>query len=130
MRDRRAQIEAAGIAVVAVGFSPLEALADLAAYLDWPWPFLCDRERVLYRRLGLPRLPLWRVYSAGTLLRYARALVRRRPLHRPVEDTRQIGGDAVVRKGAVVRLFVPRSPDDRASVPLLIEAARSLMGEP
>ena len=128
MSSRADDLAALGCAPVAVGFSPADALADLAEYLHWPWPMLSDRERLLYRRLGLPRLPLWQVYSAATLARYARALLRGRRINRPVEDTRQIGGDAIVRNGRVIRLFRPHSPDDRPPVLTLLAAVRSLTG--
>jgi hypothetical protein len=124
MRRHRAELERAGIGVVAVGFSPRDALAELATYLEWPWPFLSDTERLLYRRLHLPRVPVWQVYTPGTLLRYARALMAGRKVRRPVEDTRQLGGDAVVRGGQVVRLFRTRDPDSRAPLPEIIAAAR------
>jgi len=41
---------------------------------------------------------------------------------RPVEDVRQLGGDAVVKNGQVVRVFRPTSPDDRAPVSALLSA--------
>jgi hypothetical protein len=124
VRDHRAAIEALGATVIAAGFSPAPALAELASYLDWPWPFLSDRERRLYRRLGLPRVAPWHVYTPGTLLRYGRALVTGHAIRKPVEDTRQLGGDAVVRAGKVVRLFRTTSPDDRAPVSAILDALR------
>lgn len=106
--------------VVSVGFSPPDGLAPLAAHLGWTGPFLSDPDRQVYRRLGLPRAPLWRVYSPGTMLRYARAAVLRQPQHRPVEDTRQLGGDAIVVDGTAVRCWRPRTPDDRVAPAVLV----------
>ena len=123
MRERRAELDAAGISVFAVGFSPPAALALLADHLAWPWPFLSDPERLLYRRLALPRVGPLQVYSAGTLLRYARAALAGRPLSRPVEDTRQLGGDAVVQHGSALAVFRPRTPNDRIPVHLLVARA-------
>ncbi len=108
--------------VVAVGFSPPAPLAALADALGWDGPFLSDEQRVLYRRLGLPRARLLQAYSPGTLVRYARATARGRPLVRPVEDTRQLGGDAVVVEGSVRLLWRPRTPDDRVD-PVVVAAA-------
>ncbi len=122
MREQREAIEALGAVGVAVGFSPPEPLATLADHLAWPWPFLSDPERVLYARLGLGRARLRDVYSPATLRIYKEAAQRGEPLHRPVEDTRQLGGDAVVKNGAVVRLFRPASPDDRPPVSTLLAA--------
>lgn len=68
--------EKAGPAAVAVGFSPGERLSAIARHLGWTGLVLADEERLLYRRLGVCRARLWRVYSPGTLLTYGRALAR------------------------------------------------------
>ena len=122
MRERREQLEALGATAVAVGFSPAGPLAALADHLAWPWPFLSDTERLVYARLGLPRARLRDVYTPATLRTYAEAAARGARVQRPVEDTRQLGGDAVVRSGTVVRLFRPASPDDRPAVATLLAA--------
>lgn len=128
MRERREALEELGATAVAVGFSPPDALARLADHLQWPWPFLADTDRRVYVRLGLRRARLREVYTAGTLRRYREAAARGVPVHAPVEDARQLGGDAVVRAGRVVRLFRPAAPDDRPSPDVLVgavaEAAR------
>ncbi len=111
------------VGVVAVGFSPPDALAALADHLGWTGMFLADPERTLYRRLGLGRAPVWRVYSPATLARYALAAARGIRLPRPVEDTRQLGGDALVQDGVVIRRWLPRTPDDRARPSVLAAAA-------
>lgn len=107
--------QAAGrpIGLIACGFSPPGALAALADHVGWPGLFLSDEDRQLYRLLGLGRAKLWQVYSIGTLARYAAASARGHPLPRPVEDTRQMGGDALLQDGVVIRRWLPRTPDDR-----------------
>ena len=115
--------------VTAVGFSPPGALALLAEDLHWKGPFLSDVDRVLYRRLGLPRARLDRVYSVGTVRRYARAAARGRRLPRPVEDTRQLGGDAVLLDGSARVLWRPRTPDDRVAPVALVAAVSELARE-
>lgn len=120
----------APIGVVAVGFSPAEPLAALAEALGWVHPFLSDPQRTLYHRLGLRRAGLLRTYSPGTLLRYGRAVVTGARLHRPVEDPRQLGGDALVRDGVVVRSWRPRTPSDRVSAQELVAAARRTAATP
>lgn len=109
-------------ALVVVGFSPAPALAQLADHLGLTGMVLSDVDRVVYQLLGLGRAPLWRVYSPGTLWYYARQKARGRPLPAPVEDPRQMGGDALVQDGTVVRFWRPRTPDDRAD-PRRIAAA-------
>lgn len=114
--------------LVVVGFSAPADMAALAAHLDLHGPVLADPDRDLYRLLGLPRAPVWRVYSPSTLARYAVAAFRgtRRP--RPgagaAEDTRQLGGDALVVDGVVVRRWRPRTPADRVDPSALIAALR------
>ncbi|MBW3547844.1 MAG: hypothetical protein KY452_06890 [Actinobacteria bacterium] len=122
MRDRREALERLGATAVAVGFSPPDALARLADHLEWPWPFLTDTERTVYARLGLRRASLRDAYSTGTMQRYREAAAAGEPVHAPVEDARQLGGDAVVRAGRVLRLFRPATPDDRPPVDVLVGA--------
>lgn len=105
--------EDAGVGAVAVGFSPPDRLAAIARHLGWTGLVLSDEARQLYARLGVGRAPLWRVYSPGTLLTYGRAVARGQRLARPVEDTRQLGADAIVVDGVVTVRWRPRSPDDR-----------------
>jgi hypothetical protein len=111
------------IGLIGCGFSPPAALAALADHLSWPGPFLADEQRRLYRLLGMRRARLWRVYSPGTLARYAVAAARGHHLPRPVEDIRQMGGDALLRAGIVVRRWLPRTPDDRVHPVHLLRAA-------
>lgn len=113
------------VTLVVVGFSPPDALASLAGHLDLAGPVLSDERRELYRLLGLPRAGLHRVYSPATLLHYARAAFRGTRLPRPVEDIRQLGGDALARDGVVVRRWRPRTPDDRVDPTVLVRAARA-----
>jgi hypothetical protein len=110
--------------VVAVGFSPPAALAPLADHLGWRGLFLADTERALYRRLGLGRAPWWRVYSPGTVGIYVRAAWRGHRGTAPVEDTRQLGGDALLVDGVAVARWNPRSPDDRVAPADLATALR------
>jgi hypothetical protein len=114
----------ADVEVVTVGFSPPGALASLAAHLDLRGPVLADEPRVLYGLLGLGRAPVWRVYSPATLAFYARAALRGVRLPRPVEDTRQLGGDALAVDGVVVWRWRPRTPTDRVDPRVLAAAAR------
>lgn len=128
MRERAGELETLGAEPVAVGFSPAEPLARLAEYLDWPWPFLSDTERVLYRRLGLPRAKLRNVWTPGTKDVYRQARDSGTDIHAPVEDPLQLGGDAIVRAGVVLALWRPRSPDDRPAVQDLMDALRRANG--
>lgn len=130
VRERQGELLALGAGVVVAGFSPPAAMAQLARHLELPWPVLSDQERVLYQRLAIRRAPLLDVYSQGTLAMYLRALRRRQRLHPPVEDTRQLGADAIVVRGRAVRVFRPRTPDDRPSVDAILAVIRQLQAPP
>jgi hypothetical protein len=65
------------------------------------------------------------VYSPRTLAIYAAAVTRGHRPARPVEDTRQLGADAVVVNGIVLRLWRPRTPNDRPPAAEVIAAART-----
>jgi hypothetical protein len=113
------------IGLVLVGFSPADRLAAIARGLGWTGAALSDPDRSLYRQLGIGRAPWWRVYTPATLAIYARAWRRGRRLDRPSgEDTRQLGGDAVIVDGVVRVLWRPRSPDDRPRAADVLAAAR------
>lgn len=107
------------IGLIACGFSPPDALAALAEHVSWPGLFLADEARRLYGLLGMRRARLWQVYSPGTLARYMIAAARGHRRTRPVEDTRQLGGDALLNNGIVTHRWLPRTPTDRAHPTLL-----------
>jgi hypothetical protein len=113
------------IGLTLVGFSPPQRLAAIARHLGWPGQILADPSRALYQRLGVGHAPLWRVYSPGTLACYAAAAARGHRIAWPVEDTRQLGADAVMVEGVVRQLWRPRTPNDHPPAADLIAAARA-----
>lgn len=128
MQDRRSDFEALRATVVAAGFSPAPALATLADHLEWPWGFLADPERVLYERLGLQRASLRDVLGPGAVRHYRDAVAQGREVHRPVEDPRQLGADAVVVEGRTVWLRRQVSPDDRPSAETVLQVVARVAG--
>ncbi len=126
MQERACELGELGFSLVAIGFSLPPALAALARHIGWLGPFCSDEERVLYDRLGLRRAAAKQVFTPGTRALYAAAAERGMAVERPVEDIRQLGGDALVTAGVARIIFRPSSPDDRPSVDELVEAARSL----
>lgn len=113
------------VALVLVGFSPARRLAAVVRSRGWSGAVLSDPGLRLYRRLGIGRAPVWRVWNPGTLAVYRRA--RRggwRPSPTEGEDLRRLGGDAVVVDGVVRVLWRPRSPDDRPPAAEVLTAAR------
>lgn len=115
-----------GVEPIALGFSPVDALRELAEYLKWPYRFLSDPDRSVYNRLGLGRAGPRSVFNTGTRAIYRDAARRGISIRRPVEDIRQLGGDAVSVDGTVVALWRPESPDARPPVEAMVETVESL----
>ena len=130
VQERAGDFAGSGFGLVAVGFSPPDALARLADHLGWDGPFCSDERRQLYERLEVGRAPNRRVFNLGTLARYGDALRRGQRVRRPVEDVRQLGADVLVLDGRARLLARPASPDDRTSVGTLLEAAVRLAAPP
>jgi len=122
-------LESTAVGLLTVGFSPPDALAALAEHLGLTGPVLSDPRRALYRLLGLRRAPVWQVYDPATLLYYARAALRGKPVARPVEDTRQLGGDALAVDATVVRRWRPSTPTDRVDPAVVTAAALEPAGD-
>ena len=113
----------AGATVVVVTFTAPERLAAYRDHLQLPFPVVTDRDRTLYRLLGAERGTNRQVWSSGTLRMYARLLRDGRRLHRPTEDIRQLGADAVFdAAGRLAHLSLPTSPDARPPVQELVDA--------
>jgi hypothetical protein len=115
------------IGLVLIGFSPAARLGAIARHLGWTGTVLSDPDRTLYERLGIGRASWWRVWTPATLLLYARAWRRGQRPTPTTEDTRQLGGDALLVDGVVRRLWRPRSPDDRPPAAEVLAAARVLL---
>ena len=123
VRDRLAELAPAQVVVVT--FSEPDRLAAYHDHLALSFPILADTDRSFYRAYELGRGSLRRIYSIGTLRMYATLLLHGRRFRRPVEDTRQLGGDFVIDgAGRVAFVHNARGPDDRPSVDVLIAAVR------
>jgi len=113
--------------VVVVTFTRAENLDRYLAVNDLPFVVLIDPDRVAYSAFGLERASLLRVWGGRALWKYVQLLAqgRWRDLRRPVEDTRQLGGDFIVDPdGVLVYGFWGAGPADRPSVDELIAAVR------
>jgi len=120
------ELRSLGVVPVAVGFSPPDALAELADHVSWPFWFCADEGRTLYHRLGLGSADARALFTDATRAIYSAARSRGEPIVRPVEDARQLGGDALVADGVARAVFRPASPDDRPDVDDLMRAAVEL----
>lgn len=122
------QLAEPDVPVLAAGFDPAPALAEVATAIGRRGRFLADTDRAVYRRLGLRRAPWWRVWSPRTLLWYHRdGAAPDGGGSGPPTDVRQMGGDAVVVGGEVVACWRPRTPVDRVDPGVLLAAARAQM---
>ena len=56
MRDRIDEVEAAGLAILGVSFDSVKANARFADKNDFPFPLLCDTNKMIGRAYGATRL--------------------------------------------------------------------------
>jgi len=119
--DRIDELDDTTTAVVT--FAESAELGRYQSRLQLPFPLLADPDRTLYQRFGVGRGSLSEVWGVETLRMYGRLLRAGRRLRRPVDDTRQLGGDFVLdAEHRLVAAFRPRSPSSRPTVDDLIAA--------
>ena len=124
MRDRLDEF-GADTEIVIVTFTKPEQLEGYLAMNDLPLTILLDPDRVSYDAFGLGRGSLLRVWSARVAWRYVLLSCQGtwRSIRRPIEDTRQLGGDFIVDpEGVLIYGFWSKGPDHRPSVDELIAA--------
>lgn len=111
--------------VVVICFSAPDYVAAYQRDRLQPMTVVVDETRTSYRAYGFGRGSVRTVWGLRTWRAYARLLRAGRRLHRPTEDTLQLGGDVVVdRVGTISYLFRSADPDDRPSVDDLLDAVR------
>ncbi len=115
--------------VVLVTFTDPDNLDDYRDTNSVPFPILIDPDRSAYRAYGLGRGSIRRVWGWRAARRYLE-IIRNgglRDLHRPTEDTLQLGGDFVVAPDGILAWgFWGEGPDDRPSVDdLIVEVRRT-----
>ncbi len=113
--------------VALVTFTTPEHLDPYRSRHELPFPILVDPDRRTYRAYGLGRGSIGRVYGWRAARRYAAIVAADGPggLRRPVEDTRQLGGDFVVAPdGTLAWGYWGAGPDDRPPIDDLVAAYR------
>jgi len=117
-----------GADVVLLTFSERRHLRNYREINKLRFPILSDPDRAAYRAFGLKRGSFARVWSPGTIRRYAELFRANgfEDLRKPTEDTRQLGGDFVVAPdGTLAWGFWGSGPDDRPSIDELLVAVRA-----
>lgn len=119
-----------------VSFEPRGALSRLARGLPSAFRFLSNPDRSLYRLYGVEEGGWLRIFSPGTLLYYARAILRgglgSGPRRAPGETTeiRQLGADFLIDSAGVLRMVHrSRNPADRPSIDELERRIGALRGD-
>ena len=118
-------LDGTGVRVVAVSFDTPARVGRYAAAFGRGVLFLCDPERLTYRRLGLGQASRARVWLHPAVWRAYWRLLRAgvRPAA-PAGDTQQLGGDVVLSAELhVVWVYRSHGPEDR---PALAEIRRQL----
>lgn len=91
--------------------------------LEIPFPVGLDLERNYYRRWGLNRAPLRKIYlDPRVWMRYARILAGGQRWIAAGRDTLQLGGDFVVDRRGLIAYSRPQDADDRPPVMELLAA--------
>lgn len=131
--ERRDRIDAIPAGVLLVAFDEPELLRRTLLHdLDCPYPVLVDRDRSAYRRWGLARAPVARVWlDPRVWLAYARLIAGGERPRALGADTLQLGGDFVVGPDGTIVYARPQERDDRPPVAVLLrelEAARRASG--
>ena len=109
--------------IAVVSFAPVERLAAYRAHFRLPFDVVADVDRAVYELLGAQRGTNRQVWSAGTLRRYLQLIRAGRRLRFPTEDIHQLGADAVIGRGGVLRyLSLPATPAERPPIGDLIAA--------
>lgn len=119
----REELNAAGVAVIGIGFSSQARLNALARELGLGFPLRADPDRDWYRALAVPP-GRWRAVLAPRILRrYAVGLLHRERIPLFPRDLRQLGAGALLRGPQVLHAWVTDESERRPSVAQVILAA-------
>lgn len=121
MRDRLIELELTNsVEVVIISFTTRELALAHAKNFGLTFPVLLDHDRATYGAFGLARAPITRVWGWRAARRYLQLYSegKRRMSTDPTssgetEDTRQLGGDFVLRDGLLRWGYWSEGSDDR-----------------
>ena len=124
MRDRKAELDALGAAVLLITFAPAPWPERWLEETGAPFPLLLDPDRAVYRAYGLRR-DIWNCWHPRMFWIYFKLMLKGRKLRGIQGDPYQLGGDFVIGPDGIVRLARPsRDPGDRPGVDELVAALK------
>jgi len=124
VQARLAELEAADIDVIVVGFSTAERLSFIGDQFELTFPMLSDPGRRWYKAFAIGRGGWGTVLAPRILWRYMRLMFRGYRLRKPTDDLRQLGGDILLHGDNVIAQWIGTESERRASVDEVITAAR------
>jgi hypothetical protein len=115
---------------LAISFASPALLAAYERDLGVDLPLYGDPDRALYDAMGFGRASVARAWlDPRVWSRYAQLLARGHRLHRPEQDTLQLGGDAVFDAEArLIWVYAGRGPEDRPGMDEVIAALSRAAG--
>ena len=129
LAKEQASIESRGYRIAVVGMSPdSSSLASIGAYFGLTGAsWFADPDRLLYRALSVGRGSFWQLLGPHVIVAGILGIFRGYGIGKPVGDTFQMPGTAVIHKGRVIRQHIHTHAGDQpdfAKVACSINAAR------
>lgn len=129
MRDQQSELEDLGARIVTISFGPASKAPAWLEETGSPFPLLIDARRDTYGAFGMRR-SLRGSWNLATVWRYRELQKEGRSLRGIQGDSLQLGGDAIIDSGGIVRLLAPsKTPIDRPSVESLLAVFARLRAE-
>lgn len=115
LAEQQPAIESRGYGIAVVGMSPDAApLAELGVRFGLSGvAWVADPERLLYRALHVGRGTFWQLLGPRVVVGGILGLLRGYGIGRPVGDTFQMPGTAIIHQGRVVRQYIHKNAADR-----------------
>ena len=117
MRDRREEIEAEGVGVVAIGMGRPEMAAYFRDQFDIPFTLLVDHDKETYKALGIRKGNWFQVSGPQNWPRFAMGMLTGKGFATPKQDPLQMGGVALVEPGGRIG-FIYRSEASSDNLPI------------
>lgn len=125
LRQREADLAAAGIRVKIIGFDAGYLAQAYVRQTKLPWPLLVDSERTLYAAYGMLRGSFWRLHGPVAIVKYLWLTLQGYLPGKPGADWSQLGGDVLIDPQGIVRMHhVSLDSHDRPRVQAILDRVR------